>query len=134
MYIHMYFVIVNAGNETKNRPHTSTMATCKNVRYMAVRKYSADICELLAGTSNPSWLGDRLEQECFISSLDKRAIVCSTSLPKYDKFSRLLDTVMTQVKLDTSGSKFQTFIRILEEQKPLSVAVILLKGSALTYM
>ncbi len=104
------------------------MATPRSSEYSAVKKHYHTICELLEATVDIAWFGTQLQQECFITAIKRRSIVNSVVDSTFNKFAQMMDAVLVQIKLDTSGSKFNSFVTILLKQKPLLGAVTLLRG------
>ncbi len=104
------------------------MAAPQNREYSAVKKHYDTICALLATSVDIAWFGIQLQQECFITPEYRSSVVDSVIGTPINKFAHMMDAILLQIKLDTSGSKFKSFVAILLKQKPLSAAVTSLRG------
>ncbi len=104
------------------------MAAPQNHEYLAVKKHYDTMCALLTTSVDIAWFGIQLQQECFITAEYRSSVVDSVADSKWNKFAHMMDAILLQIKLDTSGSKFKSFVAILLKQKPLLAAVTLLRG------
>ncbi len=111
----------------------AVMATPRSSEYSAVKKHYHTICELLEATVDIAWFGTQLQQECFITAIKRRSIVNSVVDSTFNKFAQMMDAVLVQIKLDTSDSKFISFVTILLKQRPLLGAVTLLRGKQMNW-
>lgn len=87
------------------------MASGERAERYALRVNLTDLTE--AVEFNLEVIAQRLEQEAFITSHQRRSITDTTGLSFASKASRLLNCVLTKVNSDTGEKWFERFVHII---------------------
>ena len=84
--------------------------------YRTIQRNSSDINDAVANKSGPSLFANKLVDNDFISKQAANNIVQVSAFPDYDKVSRLMQAVESQIRTARNPTTtFETFIRILRE-------------------
>ena len=88
--------------------------------YAALQKSTGTLCDNISAATTPTWFAQKLQERGLITpQLQDRTL--TLGVPDYDKVSKLLQAVLTQVK--ANSGKFRELVDILGEEPALETSV-----------
>jgi len=91
--------------------------------YAALQRSTGTLCENISAATTPTWFAQKLQGRGLITpQLQDRTLTLGVA--DYDKVSKLLQAVLTQVK--ANSGKFRELMDILGEEPALETSVIAL--------
>ena len=109
------------------------MATIGSLEVVVLQRNSCLICETIVNCADIVWFANRITEEVFLTSQAKSSILRTTGISDFEKCSRLISAVETQVKV--APSKYSKFISILQEEPVMqSVVTVLSESYGMLYL
>ena len=103
------------------------MASSGSPEAVVLQRNSSLICEAIVNCADIVWFANRITEETFLTSQAKSSILRTTGISDFEKCSRFISAVETQVKVDSS--KYIIFINILQEEPVMRSVVTILSES-----
>ena len=103
------------------------MATLGCLEAVVLQRNSSLICEAIVNCVDIVWFANRITEEMFLTSQAKSSILRTTGISDFEKCSRLISAVETQVKV--APKKYIKFINILQEEPVMQSVVTILSES-----
>ena len=124
---------INKGWTSAVAAFLAIMATLGRLEVVVLQRNSCLICETIVNCADIVWFANRITEEVFLTSQAKSSILRTTGISDFEKCSRLISAVETQVKV--APSKYFKFISILQEEPVMqSVVTVLSESYGMLYL